>query len=67
MDILVLYFTAMKYNNMHVREMLLDRPIFKKKTFSLWIFILKAINQDPIFWIYDRKKISDSFKAIQRQ
>ena len=35
MDILVLYFTAMKYNNMHVREMLLDRPIFKKKTFSL--------------------------------
>ena len=30
MDILVLYFTAMKYNNMNVREMLLDRPIFKK-------------------------------------
>ena len=30
MDILILYFTDMKYNNMHVREMLLDRPIFKK-------------------------------------
>ena len=30
MDILVLYFTAMKYNNMHVHEMLLDRPILKK-------------------------------------